>query len=274
MSSTSVDAGSARSDRRERIHAILLVVAAAGVSALWLVAGGWRLRESWPFQANLALGVLLPWLLVFALMALGAWLPFSAKPAALRVRTDPSDRAFVAPPHYLTLATLASAQLTFAAANTGSQLLIFSDVGKDPLFRALVSVTFALSVAIAGMALRQVVAIVRDGIRLELRPDGLLVVGLLGRQQVPWEAIAVGPLPNASRWNASPIGIGRPDLVRSSGWVRVFPQVLLPLNQLGVRAGFVANAVNHYLFHPEFRVGIGTLEEHGRLRRELAAYRN
>ncbi|MFK3980897.1 PH domain-containing protein [Micromonospora sp. NPDC050397] len=270
--SAPVDTSAGRSDRRDRFQALLLVVAAAGLATLWLVAGGWRPPESWPFQAHLALSVLLPWLLVFGLMGLGVWLPSRAKPAALRVRTDPADPAFVAPPHHLTLATLASAQLTFAAANAGSQLMIFSDGDTPPLFRALILVTFAGSAALAGLAIRQVVAIMRDGIRLELRPDGLLVVGLLGRQRVPWEAIAVGPSSTASRWSASPIGIGRPDLVRSGRWIRLFPQVLLPLNQLWVRPDFVTNAINHYLFHPEFRAAIGTEAEYGRLRQELATY--
>ena len=257
-------AGAVRERDRGELGALLLVAAAVALSVVWLVAGGWRFHESWPFWADRGVGLLPLALYLFGTLWSSVWLPYRSKPAALRVRADPSDRAFVAPPQYLALAAQAAAQLTFAAcwARLPLQTLEEGDGLASALYAAL---TFLLLAGVVAMSLLWVVAIFRDGIRLELRPEGLLVVTLLGRHVVPWEAVAVGPPPYTSRWKTSRIIIGRPELVRTSGLLRLYPQVLLPLPQLGVQHAFLTNVINHYLWHPEHRAAIGTPEEHERL---------
>ena len=78
----------------------------------------------------------------------------------------------------------------------------------------------------------------------------------------------------APRWNSTnSIGIGRPELVRSSGLTKRQPRsVWLPLHLTDVRQTFALDAINHYLLHPELRATIGTPQEYDRLQRTLAAY--
>lgn len=268
-----VDVDASRPSRRDLCHAVLLLVTTVGLSVLWLVGGGWRVHEPWPFWANLLLGAVLPMLIPVGLAGFYVWLLPRSRPAALWVRADRSDPAFVALPHYLLLATVPAAQLTFAAVMAGQQLRTLEEF-DGPALLALTAVTLLLLAGAVGMSLIWVVAIFRSRIRLELHPGGLLLVNLLGRQQVPWETIAVGPPPGSSRWGASPIGIHWPGLVGTTGRIRRYRQLLLPLHQLGVQGTFLTNAINHYLFHPEFRAAIGTLQEHERLQRALAVYGN
>ncbi|MEV4625807.1 hypothetical protein AB0J90_05895 [Micromonospora sp. NPDC049523] len=250
---------------RGRSGAVLLIVVAVGLAVAGIVTAEFVGVTTWP---GLALGLFLPMPIIFGLSALGPWLARRSKPTALRLGSEP---AFVAPPEYLLLGGTAAQQLTLTVFVTNLELrMLEPDQGSALL--ALIVIGLLVAVGVFGLSLLWVVAIFRDGIRLELRPESLLVVTLLGRQEVPWQAIAVGPLLRPGSWDASPIGIGRRDLVRTSGLIKVFPQVSLPLHQLGVQPAFLTNAIKHYLLHPEHRAAIGTLEEHDRLQRAMAVY--
>ncbi|MGW4461251.1 hypothetical protein [Micromonospora sp. NPDC004704] len=265
MATTPPDPGSARTWIRGRPGAVLLIVVAVGLAVAGIVVAEFIGATTLP---GLALSLLLPGPIIFGLIALGPWLARRPKPTALRLGTGP---AFVAPPEYPLLGGTAAQQLTLTAFVTNLELRML-DPDEGSALLALIMVGLLVAVGVFGLSLLWVVAIFRDGIRLELRPESLVVVTLLGRQEVPWEAIAVGPPPRPSTWDASPIGIGRQDLVRTTGLIKVFPQVLPPLDRLGVQPAFLTNAINHYLLHPEHRAAIGTPEEHDRLQRAMAVY--
>jgi hypothetical protein len=256
---------------RGALGAGLLLGAVIVLLVAWLVGGGWRFHDEWPFWVDLAAGGALPILAVLGVSAVSVWALFQPGAPALRVRAGTPDRAFVAPPLYLLLATQAATQLAFGVWPAGSALRLWGE--GDRASRADAMFTFVvLTVFVAG-SLLWIVAMFRGAGRHELRPEGLRVVNVHGRHDVPWEAVSVGLRPRSGRGNASPIGIGRPELVRSSGLTTRRPKrVWLPLHLAAVQRDFLINAINHYLLHPEHRAAIGTPEEHERLQRAMAVY--
>ncbi|WP_127552860.1 hypothetical protein [Actinoplanes sp. OR16] len=98
----------------------------------------------------------------------------------------------------------------------------------------------------------------RHGVRLTLTPDGLYDEKYAGTVTIPWEAV---PTPSSSTTRIR-LGIGRPDLVTTTGWT--VNRRTLEFGGVGVP--FVAAAIEHYRDHPGERVLIGTAEGHGRLK--------
>ncbi|MEV6816749.1 hypothetical protein [Micromonospora sp. NPDC051296] len=101
------------------------------------------------------------------------------------------------------------------------------------------------------------------GVSVELRPDGVCQRDLTGSLMVPWEALAPGrPLPARS-----PGLHPGPDL-RTTGPVR--RRGILPLGRRRLRIDnvhpwFIADAIRHYVDHPQHRAAIGEPAEYQRL---------
>ncbi|MGN9909668.1 hypothetical protein ACTMTJ_19155 [Phytohabitans sp. LJ34] len=252
-----------------RTRARLLIAATVLVAVSWLVAGGWRFDRGGTVR-TFVVGVALPIVVLFGTIAVMLWTRRATFPAVFDVR----DGAFVAPPAHLQVAAQTSAGIALPLFLLGSQLRDFTD-GEDSVLTGLAVLIVVLVTFLLLLSVPWVLASFLDLSRVELRPDGLGLFDVNSGYVVPWEAVAVGPTPRVSRWTPNRIRLSRPGLVRRRGVARLWRKVeSAPVPQLvAVNPVFLADAVNHYLLHPEHRAAIGTPAEYERLRQALfAAY--
>jgi hypothetical protein len=100
---------------------------------------------------------------------------------------------------------------------------------------------------------------------IELRPDGLRDVGVLGVLVVPWDALPVVALPRpADRPTALSVRYAHPALVRRRGLVGS-----KRLNVSNIDPVLAAKIIQYYTTRPEHRAAIGTPAEYERLLTEI-----
>ncbi|MFD0746042.1 hypothetical protein ACFQ1L_32505 [Phytohabitans flavus] len=250
------------------VRARLLIAATAVLGGVWLLGGGWRFDRSlawWSFTVS----VLMPFVVAIGLLALGWW---AMRRSAFSAAFDVRDGAFVAPPAALQVAALTSGALALLTSAAGSTLRDLTEGNSDDVVFAIV--TLVVLVPVVVLVALMVLASFRDRARIELRPDGVGLFERLGTHVVPWEAIAVGPYPHVRPgWAVNRIGLARSDLVRRRGAARLRPKardVSLP-QMVATHPAFIAAAINHYLFYPQYRTAIGTPQEYERLCRALTS---
>lgn len=250
-----------------RMRARLLIAATVLLVAVWLIAGGWRFDRD-PMWRTFFVAVALPIVVLIGTIALMLWSHRATFPAVFDVR----DGAFVAPPAHLQVAAQASAGIALPLFILSSSLRDLVE-GEDSLFTGIAILLIVLVSLSLLLWVPWVLTSFRDRPRVELGPDGLGLFDVNTTYVVPWQAIAVGPTPRVSRWTPNRIRLSRPDLVRRGGVARLWRKSETPpVPQLvAVNPVFLADAVNHYLLHPEHRAAIGTPAEYERLRQALLA---
>jgi hypothetical protein len=155
-----------------------------------------------------------------------------------------------------------SAASTYGALGVGG---IFAGVNVGA---ALHTPTFGLIMfaAVGVLAVGGVWLLVRSGrFALNLYPDRLVEGVLPGAITVPWAALLPGGPP------PPPPGAARLDVYLWQPTLGVAAKVRIPLRTLAVQPAFLANAIRHYVEHPEYRAGIGTAAEYARLQAALRA---
>ncbi|MGR6321349.1 hypothetical protein Q2K19_19005 [Micromonospora soli] len=178
------------------------------------------------------------------------------RPAVFIVR--PTEPSFSAPPS--SHALLIPLALTVGASGEAGSLVGSVKSHDIPLWDAVVVVWIVGAGVLLARAWR--------GLGVHLRPEGLRWRELTGSVSVPWDALAPDhPLRSAARANTIALTYARPELVRRRGLV--LGHQLLSIDN--VAAWFIADAIRHYVTHPERRAAIGTEAEYGRL---LYAIRN
>jgi hypothetical protein len=101
------------------------------------------------------------------------------------------------------------------------------------------------------------------GLTVQLRPDGVYQHDFAGSLTVPWEALAPGhPSRPAVRAGTLILTYVRPELVRRRG-ILVLGRRRLRIDN--VHAWFIADAIRHYVDHPQHRAAIGEPAEYRRL---------
>ncbi|MEU8262809.1 hypothetical protein AB0C02_19545 [Micromonospora sp. NPDC048999] len=185
------------------------------------------------------------------ILGLASWL----QPRPARFMAQPDAPAFASPVRAGPIC-LAIFVLLLAAESVGDLLRsvrLGTSLGSLPA-AVLMVVVAALSV----------VATWR-GLGVQLRPEGVRVREVWGTLTVPWDA---SPMGQAYRPADQPrilrLACARPELVRRRG--RVAKETLPADN---IDAQFLADAIRHYVLHPEHRVAIGTEAEHRRLQAAL-----
>lgn len=224
---------------RRAVLTIGVVVAIAGAAAVSLSPSVGR--RLFPALA-LVVGTLL-------ILGLASWL--QPRPAAFAVQPDVP--AFGTPvragPVYQALCVLlAAAGLVCALVRS---VRLGTSGALDFLFPAVSVLATALIVTEAWR-----------GLGVQLRPDGVCAQYVLGSLTVPWEAL---PLGHTNRPADQPptlrLVCARPELVRRRG--RATRKTTLPTDNID--AQFLADAIRHYVLHPEHRAAIGTGAEYRRL---------
>ncbi|MEU9825117.1 hypothetical protein [Micromonospora chersina] len=173
------------------------------------------------------------------------------RPAVFIVR--PTESSFSAPPssHALGIPLV----LTVGASSEAGSLVGAVRSHDLPLRDAVVVVFWMVG---AGVLLARA----WRGLGVHLRPEGLRWRELAGSVSVPWDALAPGrPLRPAARTKTLALTYARPEQVRRRGLV--LGHQLLSIDN--VAGWFVADAIRHYVGHPERRAAIGTEAEYGRL---------
>lgn len=187
---------------------------------------------------------------VLGVLALGR-----SRPAALLVK--PEVRAFATEPGASQI--LLAVMITFVAA----QLLVTGHLGEGVggLFMVL---PFLLLVGVGVL-----IASGWRGVSVELRPDGVCQRDVTGSLMVPWEALAPGhPFLPAAGASTLALTYAQPKLVRRRG---VLPLGRRRLSIDNVHPWFLANAIRHYVDHPQHRAAIGEPAEYQRLRHVVAS---
>lgn len=173
------------------------------------------------------------------------------RPAVFIVR--PEESSFSTPPSFPVVAT--ALLFTFAASGHVGSLVVSAKSHDNLLEKAALAV---LWMAGAGLLLTGA----WRGLGVHLRPEGLRWREPTGSVSVPWEAIAPGhPYRPAVRAGTLTLTYGRPELVRRRGLV--LSRRLLRIDN--VHAWFIADAIRHYVTHPDRRAAIGTEGEYRRL---------
>lgn len=247
----------------------LLPAGTAVLAAAWLAGGGWRFDNDQRWY-TLIFALVLPLGAVAVLFTMALWTGGrSALPATFYI----GEGTFLVPPHYRMTGARLAGVLALLATITGNQLRPLTDVDRQPedvWISGAVLVLIGLAAVVLSIPIAE---LIRGGGRVTLTPHGLVVVGLYGTRTVPWEAISAGPRLRQSAWKTNSIGIGRPDLVSTTGLARAKARpAYIPLpNNPAVQPAFLAAAIHHYLNHPEHRPAIGTQSELDRLRAALGA---
>lgn len=179
-------------------------------------------------------------------IALGLFAWLRPRPAALLVK--PAVRAF---------ATAPSASQVYMAVGYAFLASLILGTGHLPTPGLLIALP-VLYLVIVGVH----VAAGWRGLSVQLRPEGVCQRDFAGSLTVPWEALSPGR-PSRPRANASTLTLtyARPELVRRRGlvpsrrWLRID----------NVHAWFIADAIRHYVDHPQHRTAIGEPAEYHRL---------
>ncbi|MDG6107800.1 hypothetical protein Daura_15440 [Dactylosporangium aurantiacum] len=247
--------------RPRRAGTVYLTIMASLVLAWFATVLLWDGDPSTHRTTGTTLMFLMPLVLLAVAQAWYWWLRTRSRPVALDVR----DGAFIAPADNRLLSAFAVTALAGIAMPSGSLLLLASpDMPRSTSVLGWVGAGCALALFL--MSSR---AFVRGAGQIEVRPEGLRMTYAYGRRDVPWEAVAAGPLRRETLWDPG-MRIGRPDLVRSTGLaVRRPRRVFLPVSWSHVRREFLADAVNYYLATPAARPTIGTAGGYVHLRRVL-----
>lgn len=220
-----------------RHRRLILTVALALAVAL---AVGRRLS----FLLDMILGgaTILVVLLAFPLALLALLRP---RPAALLVK--PAAQAF---------ATAPSASHVYMAVGYAFLASLILGTGHLPA-GLLIAIVFLYPVTVG----LQVAAGWR-GPSVELRPDGVCQRDFAGSLTVPWEAMAPGhPSRPAVRASTLTLTYARPELVRRRGIVPSRRRLRID----NVHAWLIADAIRHYVDHPQHRAAIGEPAEYHRL---------
>jgi hypothetical protein len=234
-------------------HRVVLTVALA-LSAGYPV-GQWFGSPGDETLFDLSFFGLLAALMIPLVLLIGASL--AQRPAVFIVR--PEKPSFSTPPSFSVVA-IALLFMFMASGHVGS-LVVAVRSHDIPLEKAVFAILWT-----AGSCL--VLPAAWHGLGVHLRPEGLRWRDLTGSVSVPWEAIAPGyPLRPAVRAGTLALTYDRPELVCRRGLV--LSQQLLRIDN--VHAWFIADAVRHYVNHPDRRAAIGT---EGEYRRLLYAMRN
>jgi hypothetical protein len=238
-----VSASLAMTRHRRVVLAVALAAAAGYPVRRWFAPPGDRALDDLLFVGLLAALVISLVLLIVTSLA--------ERPAVFIVQ--PEEPSFNTPPSFPEVAT--ALLLTLAASRQVGSLVV-SIKSHDPLLdNAVLAVIW-----IAGSFLLVVGA--WRGMGVHLRPEGLRWRQPTGSISVPWEALAPGyPLRPAIRAGTLALTYARPELVRRRGLV--LSQRLLRIDT--VHAWFIADAIRHYVTHPECRAAMGTEAEYRRL---------
>ncbi|MET7808870.1 hypothetical protein [Micromonospora chersina] len=225
-------------------HRQLILAVALALAVALSVARGLSFR----LDGTLGAATGLVGLLAFAL-GLFAWL--GPRPAALLV--EPAARAFATAP--------SASQVYMAAGYAFLAALLFGTgdlLTPDPFIALPI-----LYLVIVGLH----VAAGWRGLSVQLRPEGVCQRDFAGRLTVPWEALAPGR-PSRPRVRASILTLtyARPELVRRRGLVPSRRRLRID----NVHAWFIADAIRHYVDHPQHRAAIGDPAEYQRLWQALA----
>ncbi|PZG17050.1 hypothetical protein C1I95_16350 [Micromonospora craterilacus] len=171
------------------------------------------------------------------------------RPAGLLVK--PEVRAFATEPS-TSQVYLAVGFMFWASLLLGARGLVEAVEGPSMVLPILFLVGVGVNVAGAWR-----------GVSVELRPDGVCQRDLTGSLMVPWEALAPGrPYQPAARASSLALTYAQPDLVRRRS--------ILPLGRRRLRIDsvhpwFIADAIRHYVDHPQHRAAIGEPAEYQRL---------
>jgi hypothetical protein len=105
---------------------------------------------------------------------------------------------------------------------------------------------------------------------VRLTPEGIERRDLLGMVSLPWASLHSGPSQFGDSFGQRllQLPVGKDAAIHRRGLVRR-PRDL-PLQILDVNPGFLSDALEHYVHHPQYRSAIGTVEEHRRLYATLA----
>ncbi|TYB34857.1 hypothetical protein FXF50_26245 [Micromonospora sp. AP08] len=223
--------------------AVALAGSAGYLVGQWFASPGGGALDRLSSFGFLAAGVTTLLLLTVAVLA--------GRPAVFIVR--PAEPSFTAPPSAQAL-FVALGFTYWASGQVGS--LVGSAKSHDLTFWDAVVVVFWM--VGAGVLLARA----WRGLGVHLRPDGVRWRELTGSVSVPWDALAPGrPLRPAARTKILALTYARPELVRRRGIV--LGHQLLSIDNIA--GWFVADAIRHYVTHPEGRAAIGTEAEYDRL---------
>ncbi|MFI1193982.1 hypothetical protein ACH4T9_12085 [Micromonospora sp. NPDC020750] len=212
-----------------------------------VLAVGRRLSDL--LDSILGIATILAGVLALSLALLTLLILLSPRPAAFLVR--PEVRAFATEPSAVQI--YLAVQLTFLAS-----LFLGTDHLGEVVGGPFMVLPFLLLVGVGVN-----VAAGWRGSFVELRPDGVWQRDFTGSLMVPWEALAPGcPSQPAVRASILALTYAQPDLVRRRG--------ILPLGRRRLRIDnvhpwFIADAIRHYVDHPQHRAAIGEPTEYQRL---------
>lgn len=126
------------------------------------------------------------------------------------------------------------------------------------LLVALIGVPICVRMAVIGRAL------------VRLTPEGIERRDWLGTVSLPWASLYPSPpqFVDSFGQRSLRLPVGKNAAIHRRGLVRRPRE--LPLNMLDVNPGFLSDALEHYVHHPQYRSAIGTVDEHRRLYATLA----
>jgi hypothetical protein len=137
------------------------------------------------------------------------------------------------------------------------------DAGFAVISYALTGVLSVLSVALGGLVAPMVVTALGGRPRVELTSRAMVVREPLGSRTIPWEALRPGLPTRVGSSQTVTLTVDRPELVVRTGLTWRSPQVAMAY--LRVPPSFLADAIRHYVDHPDRRDAVGLWAEHERL---------
>lgn len=244
-----------RSERNGRVVALSFGTAALLIQLayeFWVKPLTWN----WPTWAALLASPIV----AFGALCLLFWLAFRAPgnrpPASFRIGSVGQQSAFVVPTSPWAAGPVALMWMFLGGG------LVMTERAPDGGVR-IPSFGWIPSLIGPSLSVAAVLWLLFRGPQVRLTSNGLLV-RLFRSRTVPWSSLAPGgPPPPAS--SARTLGL----LTRQPA-PNAYPTWLtLPLRWLAVDPPFLANAIRHYVDHPQHRANIGLPAEHERLRRAI-----
>jgi hypothetical protein len=242
--------------RYRRLVVGTAVVCAAACVGLQLLAA--------PRSSGRLVLVLLPGAVAVACLVLSITALRDARPAAFVV--DPRTPAFRPVPRRTDVYAAVSVIFLAGGQVAGWTIVAGSAPVAGPRVARIVTgveftvgtVLVASMVAVTGV----LAAALWRGVGVQLRPEGLVDRGPVGRLTVPWEALTPGyPFVSSPSARSLVLSYARPELIRQRGLVLSRQQI----NAGATDPRFLGRALVHYVAHPQYRAAIGTQVEHDRL---------